>query len=83
MYPKDEELINKPIVNYDQMRTMYTRTKVPTPNLYAPVSLIQAMNFLADHEDEHIMYAQMNKGERRAWLKNYLLNHWVAPIPIR
>ena len=83
MYPKDEELINKPIVNYDQMRTMYTRTKVPTPNLYGPHHLIQALNYLADHEDEHIRYAKMNMGERRVWLKNYLISHWVAPIPIR
>ena len=59
MHPKDEELLSKPVVNYAQMKKIYTRRNVPAPNMHTPVLLIQALNFLADDKHEHTMYVQI------------------------
>ena len=71
MNPKDEELVNKPITNYTQMKTIFTMTNMLAPTAYSPAIVIQALNYLADHEDEYYLYADMKGTERRSWLRAY------------
>ena len=59
MHQKDKELLNKPIVNYAQMKKIFTPRNIARRNLYTLVLLTQAMNFLADEELAHTMYAQI------------------------
>ena len=46
-------------------------TNMPTPIVYSPTIVIQALNYLADHEDEYCLYADMTGTERRSWLRAY------------
>ena len=71
MHPKDEELLNKPILNYSQMKTIFMFSNTPATSVYTPVILDRALNYLADHEEEHCKYAAMT--EREKFLAAYLL----------
>ena len=71
MNPNDEELLNKPITNYIQMKTIFAMTNMPAPTAYSPAIVIQTLNYLADHKDEYYLYADMTGTERRSWLRAY------------
>ena len=51
MYPKDDELLNNPIVNY-AMKMMFNRVDVDTRNLFNLSLLIQAINHLTNNKAE-------------------------------
>ena len=61
---QEDELLNKPIINYAQIKTLYMARNVHPRNLYSPALPIKAMNYLANHIDEQIMYANMTPSRR-------------------
>ena len=71
MNPKDDELLNKLITNYTQMKTIFAMTNMLAPTAYSPAIVIQTLNYLADHEDDYYLYADMTESERRSWLHAY------------
>jgi hypothetical protein len=57
--------LNKPIVNYKQMKTVFEPTYVRISDLFTPRKLMDAINYLADNKDHGDSYAQMTGSHKR------------------
>ena len=75
-YPKHGELVNKPIANYAQMKTIFTPRLVNSRQLFEPKLLIKAIDYLADNKAEGSDYAKMTASERASWLRTLLRTHF-------
>ena len=75
-YPKHGELVNKPIANYAQMKTIFTPQLVSSKQLFEPKLLIRAMEYLADNKAEGSEYAKMTASDRKFWLRTWLRTHF-------
>ena len=74
-FPKDTELINKPIENYAQIKMIYAGL-VPA----APVSLAvvhRALSHLMDHKAQATRYLAMNPATRMAWFNAFLTKYYL------
>ena len=54
-------MLNQPITNFAQMKTIIRVTIVQPHNMYTPALLIRAIDFLADNTDEQLKYSSMTK----------------------
>ena len=75
-YPKYSDLLNAPVLNYEQMKKIFTPKFVDPKHLYNPKVLIQAIDHLADNKTQGSLYAAMPPTERRAWLRTFLRKHY-------
>jgi hypothetical protein len=64
--------VNKPIVNFAQMKTIIAPRLVPDRKLFNPHSLIKEVDYLADNATNGGKYANMTTGESRTWLRIWL-----------
>jgi hypothetical protein len=62
--PKHLEFLNVPIVNYAEMKTIFSPGLFGKDQLYQPHLLIKAINFIADNQDECAKYRGLQSWER-------------------
>jgi hypothetical protein len=65
---KGTDLLNKSILNYNQMKTIFDPTHVPNESLFTLCKLVYAINYLADNKAHGRSYADMKGSERIIWL---------------
>ena len=59
-------LINKPIVNFAQMKMIFTPQYFGERQLYDPRLMIEAIDLLVDNKEERDAYAKMGSTQRRS-----------------
>jgi hypothetical protein len=69
-YPRHREYVNTSIVNYAQMKTIFTPWFVYKAHLYQPNLLVRVHNFLVDNKEEYAEYREMQPSEKSTWLRN-------------
>jgi hypothetical protein len=68
--------VNKPIINYHQMKLIFDRPVVVNmKNLFSPSNLMAAIDHLVDNKADGTTYARMTPTDRRTWLRTWLRKH--------
>ena len=67
--PKDECFINTPIANYDQMKIIFSKPRVPNPLSVNTLHL--ALIYLMDHEEARVAYLAGDEETRKKWYFTY------------
>jgi hypothetical protein len=62
----------------DQMKTVFTPHFVCKAQMYQPNLLVSAINSIADNEEEHTEYCQLQSWERVTSLRTWLHNQFSA-----
>ena len=69
VHPKDERFINTPIENYDQMKIIFGKPRVP--NSLSVNTLHLALSYLMDHEEACVAYLAGDEETRKKWYFTY------------
>jgi hypothetical protein len=65
-------LLNKPIVNYRQMKRIFDQPPLMNWKVYSTSNLIAAINHLADNKADGTTFARMTPADRlRTWLRKH------------
>jgi hypothetical protein len=68
--------MNKPIINYRQMKRIFDRPAVVNwKKVYSTSNLIAAIDHLADNKADGTTFARMTPADRRIWLRTWLRKH--------
>jgi hypothetical protein len=68
--------MNKPIINYRQMKLIFDRlVEVNWKKVYSPSNLMAAIDHLADNKVDGTTFARMRPPDRRIWLRTWLRKH--------
>jgi hypothetical protein len=62
-YPKHQDLLNTPITNYQQMKTIFDQPYMRAEDFFSPRNLMVAINYLADNKVNSTNYADMTGSE--------------------
>ena len=73
--PKDECFINTPIENYDQMKIIFGKPRVPNPLSVNTLHL--ALSYLMDHEEARVAYLAGDEETRKKWYFTYYRAFYV------
>jgi hypothetical protein len=69
-------LLNKPIVNYRQMKCIFDQPPlVNWKKVYSTSNLIAAIDHLADNKADGTTFARMTPADRKIWLRTWLRKH--------
>jgi hypothetical protein len=69
-------LLNKPIVNYRQMKCIFAQPPlVNWKKLYYTSNLIAAIDHLADNKTNGTFFARMTPADMKIWLRMWLRKH--------
>jgi hypothetical protein len=80
-FPKDDELMNKPNINYRQMKHIFDQpAHVNWKKVYSTSNLIAAIDYLADNKADGTTFARMTPTDKKIWLRTWLCNMLSSPI---
>jgi hypothetical protein len=69
-------LLNKPIVNYRQMKCIFDQPPLMNwKKVYSTSNLIAAIDHLVDNKADGTTFARMTSADRKIWLRTWLRNH--------
>jgi hypothetical protein len=69
-------LLNKPIVNYRQMKRIFDQPPIVNwKKVYSTSNLITAIDHLADNKTDGTFFARMTAADRKIWLRMWLRKH--------
>jgi hypothetical protein len=75
-FPKDNELMNKPIINNHQMKLIFNRlVEVNWKKVYSPSNPMAAIDHLVDNKADGTTFARMRAADKRIWLRTWLRKH--------
>jgi hypothetical protein len=68
--------MNKPIINYCQMKLIFDRPAVVNwKKVYSTSNLIPMIDHLADIKADGTTFARMTPANRKIWLRTWLCKH--------
>jgi hypothetical protein len=74
--PKDVEFLNKPVVNYHQMKRIFDQPPIMNwKKVYSTSNPIAAIDHLADNKTDGTFFARMIAADRKIWLRMWLRKH--------
>jgi hypothetical protein len=71
-------LLNKPIVNYRQMKHIFDQPPLMNwKKVYSTSNLIAAIEHLVDNKADGTTFARMIPTDRKIWLRTWLRKHYA------